>query len=141
MGLSSRQTRCNRPTTSPSARGGTPFPYIDAWVALPDGRVALIRHDPFRIDFASKPDSVDRGPPITYTPIAITPRERDAYRKSAAGVRMGASMVGGGLGPGRQGPQWPDELFPATFPPFIGAAVLATPEGQIWIGRSFSLAD
>ena len=43
------------------AREITPFPHLDAWAALPDGRVALIRHEPFRIDFASVSGMITPG--------------------------------------------------------------------------------
>ena len=45
-------------------------------------------------------------------------------------------MVGGGTGPMGPGAQFEDADFPATMPPFIGSAVRATPDGEIWIGRS-----
>lgn len=44
--------------------------------------------------------------------------------------------VGGGSGPPIQGPQFGDGDFPREMPPFIAAEVRATPEGEIWIGRS-----
>lgn len=123
------------------ARSITPFPHLDAWVALPDGRLALVQHEPYRIDVFSRSGTIERGTPMTYTPIKITAAERDAYRRRTTPERMGAAMIGGGMGPMGPGTQFEDGDFPATMPAFIGSAVHATPDGEIWIGRSHSGAD
>lgn len=123
------------------AREITPFPSLDVWMALPDGRLALIRRDPFRIDFVTAAGAITRGAPISHTPVAITARDRDWYRDRNTPGRMSAGMVGGGSGPQRAGPQWEDAHFPATFPPFIAADLVTTPDGEIWIPRSFGSSD
>lgn len=123
------------------AREITPFPHLDAWTALPDGRLALVRHDPFRIDVVSTSGTITAGQPIAATAIPVTARERDWYRKANTPPRMGAAMVGGGTGPQSMTPQWEDSAFPQTFPAFIGEDVLSTPDGQIWVPRSFTSAD
>jgi hypothetical protein len=123
------------------AREITPFPHLDAWTALPDGRLALLRHEPFRIDFVSTTGATTAGQPIPTTPIPVTARERDWYRKVNTPPRMRAAMVGGGTGPQSMTPQWEDTSFPQTMPTFIGDDVLSTPEGQIWIPRSFTSTD
>jgi hypothetical protein len=123
------------------AREITPFPHLDAWTALPDGRLALIRHEPFRIDVVSASGTIQAGSVIPTTPIPLTASERDWYRKTITPPRMGAALVGGGTGAQSMQPQWEDTSFPATMPAFIGADVIASPEGQIWIPRSFSGAD
>jgi hypothetical protein len=78
---------------------------------------------------------------IPTTPIPLTARERDWYRKTVTPPRMGASMIGGGTGPQSMTPQWEDASFPETLPTFIAADVISSPEGQIWIPRSFTGAD
>jgi hypothetical protein len=128
-------------STASLAREITPFPHLDAWTALPDGRLALLRHEPFRIDVVSTSGAMTIGQPIATTPIPLTARERDWYRKTNTPPRMGAAMVGGGSGPQSMTPQWEDSSFPQTFPAFIGDDVRSTPEGQIWIPRSFTSAD
>jgi hypothetical protein len=44
-----------------AAREITPFPHLDAWAPLPDGRVALLRHEPFRIDFTTNAGTIKAG--------------------------------------------------------------------------------
>ena len=123
------------------AREITPFPHLDAWSALPDGRLALLRHEPFRIDFVSPTGAITAGQTIPMTPVPVTARERDWFRAVNTPPRMGAALVGGGSGPQSMTPQWEDTSFPQTFPAFIGADVLSTPDGQLWIPRSFTSAD
>ena len=123
------------------AREITPFPHLNAWVSLPDGRIAIVRRDTFRIEFISPTGATAFGPALANTPIEITAAERTWYRETNALPRASATMVGGGSGPRQLAPEWHDSHFPAVMPPFIGADVIATPEGQIWIGRSFSSVD
>ena len=123
------------------AREITPFPHLNAWVPLPDGRIAIVRSDTFRIEFVTPAGTKTFGPALLNKPIAISASERQWYRDTHTPPRMGAALAGGGTGPQSMAPQWEDATFPAVMPPFIGSDVLATPEGEIWIGRSFSSAD
>jgi hypothetical protein len=119
------------------ARTGTPFPAIDAWVALPDGRVAVVHHAPFQIVVSSLDAIPVRSATIPHTPIKITAAERDAYRAR----ETGAKLVAGGGNQTIRRPPTSDEVFPAEMPPFIAASVLASPDGLIWVGRSFQHTD
>lgn len=133
----------NRPGgVSSLARFLTPFPHLDAWVVLPDGRVAVVGHQPFRIDFTDGISALRTGATIPFTPVPVTAADREAFRERTAALRSSALRVGGGSGgPPMQGPQFEDGDFPRTMPPFIAAAVLATPTGEIWIGRSHASTD
>jgi hypothetical protein len=136
------RVRLNLPTGVASlARSITPFPHLDAWTVLPDGQVAIVNHNPFRIDVIDAAGNVRRGAVQTFSPLAVTNAERAAYRRRVEGARVGALRVGGGSGPQSRAPALPDEAFPQTMPPFIAATVLATPEGEIWVGRSHAAAD
>lgn len=123
------------------ARSITPFPHLDAWTVLPDGQVAVVHHDPFRIDIVDAAGGVQRGTVIAFTPLAVSADDRAAYRERIAGVRIGALRADGGTGPQSRGPEFPDDAFPKSMPPFIAATVRSTPEGEIWIGRSHAAAD
>lgn len=123
------------------ARSITPFPHLDAWAALPDGRVALIHHNPFRIDIVQADGTARRGAPIPHAPVTVSAADRALFREHAAAVRSSALRVGGGAGPPGLGPRFEDSDFPRTMPPFITAAVRVTPEGEIWIGRSHTATD
>jgi hypothetical protein len=128
-----------------------PLAATDAWTALPDGRVAIVRANPYRVDIVSGKGQVQRGPAVNYTPVRIGKAERDLFREQRASQRPVMISIGGGGGStsdSRQlgGPAGasgiPDEEFPAVMPPFTGRdAVQVTPEGEIWVLRTRGAAD
>ncbi len=123
------------------AREATPFPTLDAWAVLPDGRIAVIEHAPFRIGLLAPGGVIQRGPAISYVTLPVTRAERDAYRARHAAVRLSAAMKNGGGGAAMRATPVSDAEFPNVMPRFIASAVLTTPEGEIWIGRSHAAAD
>jgi hypothetical protein len=130
-----------------------PLAATDAWAALPDGRVAIVRANPYRVDIVAAPRQVQRGAAVTYAPIKVGKAERDLYRAQRASQRPVMISIGGGGGGGatsesRQiggpggAPSIPDDEFPAVMPPFTGRdAVQVTPEGEIWVLRTRAAAD
>jgi hypothetical protein len=124
------------PDGSSLARTITPFPHLDAWTVLPDGRVVVVHHAPYRINLVELDGRSRPGAPVTDRPIAISASERQAWQERNKVRRSSALRAGGGSGPPVQGPQFADSDFPREMPPFIAAEVRATPDGEIWIGRS-----
>lgn len=129
-----------------------PLAATDAWAALPDGRVAIVRANPYRVDIVGGSGQVQRGTAVRYAPIKIGKAERDAYRERLASTRPMMVSIGGGGGGGavasgtRGGasgaPVIPDEEFPEVMPPFAGRdAVQVTPEGEIWVLRTRAASD
>ena len=118
------------------ARSATPFPAVDAWVVLPDGRIAIVQQQPHQLRFTGASGTTTSVVPPTRT-IAVTAAERAAYRAREEGTRMLAA--GGGQAMRR--PPTPDALFPESMPALIAASVVASPEGEIWIGRSFASTE
>ena len=124
-------------STASVARSILPFPHVDAWIALPDGRVAIVRQDPHGITFHERGGAVRTVPAIPHSPIPVTAAERAAYRERHAAVRMTAA----GGGQGRRAPPVTDAEFPANMPAFIASSVTSDASGVIWIGRSHRAAD
>lgn len=126
-----------------------PLAAIDAWAALPDGRVAIVRANPYRVDIVSGRGQVQRGSAVNFTPVKIGKAERDAYRERQASARPMMVSIGGGGGGAAPAPRGvggpasvPDEEFPAVMPPFTGRdAVQVTPEGEIWVLRTRAASD
>lgn len=130
-----------------AAGSGAVWTPVPNWVALPDGRVAIVQPSPYRVDIVAPGGRVTRGPVQPVTPIRVTDAERNAYRAARAvaprngelsrtkdGVRL--TQDSRPLAP------VPDDAFPSTMPPFIGpVAARATPDGQIWVQRSRAAAD
>lgn len=136
--------------------GSGPLAPTETWVPLPDGRIAIAKPNPYRIDILGAGGALTRGTAQPYTPIKVTAADRDAYRQamssgattmsmtrssgggSSMSMGMGAAPAGRAGGP----PAITDEEFPETKPPFTGqGAVMATPEGEIWVLRTRTAGD
>lgn len=113
------------------ARSALPYPHVDAWTPLPDGRVALVRQSPHMIAFFERGGAMRSGPVLTYSPIPVTAAERSAFRERNSASRMVASG-------GSQAIRTPieDGMFPPAMPAFIASSVMSDANGRIWIGRS-----
>jgi hypothetical protein len=118
-------------STASIARVILPFPHVDAWTPLPDGRVAIVRQSPHTIAFLERGGPLKSGPEIEFTAIPVTPAERAAYRQRNSANRMIAT---GGAEARRA--TIDDAAFPSTMPPFIASSVISDATGRIWIGRS-----
>jgi hypothetical protein len=124
-----------------------PMAASDAWVVLPDGRLAIVRAAPYRLDLVEVNGSVRAGPTISYEPVRVTGRERDAWREQMAGQRPQVMSFGGGASGGGPQPRVtrtpvPDDEFPKVMPPFLSSdGVRLSPAGEIWVLRSRAASD
>jgi hypothetical protein len=127
-----------------------PLAARDEWTVFPDGRVAIVRAEPFRVDWVMPNGTTRTGATIAYAPLRVTDadkKEEEALRlkRSSQGVRMmvtdgpegrrTSASVGGGGGPQFTPPPITD--WPATKPPFRQgqASVWARPNGELWVRR------
>lgn len=118
------------------ARSVLPFPEVDAWVVLPDGRIAIIEQRPHRLRIlGGSPPGVFTSPELVSTRVPVTAAERNAYREREDAARM---VAAGASGAAQRLPPTGDAEFPATMPAFIASSVLSSPDGEIWVGRSFA---
>ena len=104
----------------------------DGWGVAPDGRVAVVRGQPYRVDWISPTGAVSRGPEIAFDPIPMTQADRDAFIAANAG-RGGAST---GFAGGTTGGGGIEPMFASTKAPFSAADVLVSPDAQVWVPRS-----
>jgi hypothetical protein len=103
-------------TTSQTVSLPQLWPKRTAWLALPNGSIALVRPDPYRVETIDSGGRVVRGPVVPFRALRVTTGEREAVRRD-------------------RGPM-PDNQFPATLPPFEGTTgVLSTPFGEVWVER------
>lgn len=118
-----------------------PYNKADTWGALPDGRVAIVRAEPYRVDIVDGPGRVQRGPVVSYIPIKIGAPERDAYRKqqqSNPGTMLVRGTGGGGAVTGQPritSSPVSDDDFPPVMPAFPIGGLRITPNGEIWVSR------
>lgn len=113
------------------------FPAWDHWVVAPDGRVAMITFEPYRVSYATPDRRRVEGPPIPYTrvPVDNALKEQHLAERSAPRPAMRSDGKGGSSmvmmrPPGRDPTEWPDHL-----PPYLGSAVVAS-DGAVWIPRA-----
>jgi hypothetical protein len=106
----------------------------DDWAVAPDGRVAVIRAKPYRVDWVSANGTITQGPEIAFDAIPFTDAD-----KQAAEAR---SRAGGGMSVGvsRNGQQASAAdlamRFADTKPPFFPDAAMISPTGQVWVKRA-----
>ncbi len=122
--------------TASVARRITPFPEVDAWVVLPDGRIAIVEQQPHRLRIlGDTPGRAMLSAELAAERVSVTAAERNAYRAREEGARMVAAGSGDGA---MRRPPTADAEFPALMPAFIASSVRASPDGEIWVGRSFA---
>ena len=118
--------------TRSSAVIGSP---ADGYGVAPDGRVAVVRGDPYRVDWFGVDGKVTRGPEITYDPVPMTDADRAAHKASAG---RGASVsVSGGSGGSLSGIE---PRFAATKAPFSPGDIVVSPDAHVWVMRSRAAA-
>ena len=120
--------------------GLKPYAPQDGWAVAPDGRIAVVRADTYRVEWIADGRRT-AGPAIPYTPVKIGSAEKEEWADGMAGGSMTIRTMGGpgGSGVRTMRPQRPnvDELeWPAQKPPFDAQGVFVTPEGELWIRLS-----
>lgn len=129
--------------------GGNPLAPRDEWTVFPDGRVAIVRAEPYRVDWVMPDGSRRSSTPIRYTPVRITDadkREEERLRVSNRSNQMMVTMNQGPggvqrsatMGPSTNAPPPPPITdWPDVKPPFRAgeASVLARPNGELWVRR------
>lgn len=104
-----------------------PWSISDVWSADADGRVAVVRRDPYRIEWIEHDGTVRRPPPVDSDPIPVGRADRAAWneRPQRPTVSFGGARS---TGPGK----W---QFPDDFPPAVYGGATITPEGTLWVER------
>lgn len=129
-----------------------PFAAQDAVAISRDGRVAIVRANPYRVEWIAEDGTHTSGAVAATSNIRITDAEKQAFIKSQ--TRQGSFSVRGpgggssaGAGNGKSGAvplnndamdamTNPDMTWPAVKPPFLSSSALVAPDGAVWILRS-----
>jgi len=136
-------TALNVPPIRPQVGGGyvsgpvPPYRPSDTWAVDPAGRVAVVRHAPYRVEWflPGQPRPVV-GPTVAVQPVRVGRAEREAYLDRLMGSG-GFTVMQGGQGQAVRPPRPnPNDLdWPATLPPFEGPARIG-PHGEVWVKRN-----
>jgi hypothetical protein len=105
----------------------------DGWGVLPDGRVAVVRANPYRVEWISPAGSVTKGPVIAYDPLPYTEQDREAVISRLS--KSGAVGVGVAGGANSASPQM-TRKFAVNKPPFFPDDILVSPAGRVWVMRT-----
>lgn len=120
--------------------GGSAYQPRDAWAVAADGRVAVVRANPYRVEWLGGATTV-MGPEIAYRPIPVGEAEKNAYADQMAQRGMMMTMDNGRR-TSRRAPR-PDInriTWPETMPAFA-ASVFMTASNELWVERSRSARE
>ena len=107
----------------------------DGFGVAPDGRVAIVRGQPYRVEWVGVDGKITRGPDIAYDPVPMTDADRAAHKTPAGGG--GASAVStGGSGNAGGSLSGIERKFAATKAPFSPADIVVSPDAHVWVMRS-----
>jgi hypothetical protein len=127
-------------------RQSSPFAAQDDWTAGLDGRIAIVRHDPYRVEWLAPNGQRVVGPTLRYTPIPVTERDKEEFRNRAnnpnnrVAIRIGGP--GGGDAPRTTNRPMPEPTdWPEVKPPFLGNAATVGPDGRLWVLRTRAAGD
>jgi len=128
---------------------GNPLNPADTWMALPDGRVAVVRVADYHVDFVSANGRVKRGTPIPYVPVRVTSADKVAEEERRNRARQNAGRgrsltpaspsdaPAQGAPPSNNAPLPPLKDWPEVKPPFRWIeAIHAGPNGEVWLQRT-----
>ncbi|NIR45796.1 MAG: hypothetical protein GWN99_15290 [Gemmatimonadetes bacterium] len=120
-----------------SGSGASAYQARDAWAVAPDGRVAVARHDPYRIEWLTADRERIVGPEIVYEPVEVTEADKEAWadEMSTGTVVAIGTRGGGGRAMNLPRPDTDEIDFPERKPAFPANAVSVTPDGLAWVKR------
>ena len=104
----------------------------DGWGVAPDGRVAVVRADPYRVEWHAPDGKVVRGKPVPVDRLPMTEADKQAFIASAAGQGPSVGMADRSSG----APLRLEPLFADTKPPFAPDDLLVSPDARVWVLRS-----
>lgn len=122
----------------------------DAWTVAPDGRIAVVRADPYRTEWIPPVGPRVTGPVIRHARISVSEREKELIASGAAGPRgrtrvtMAVAPPGGqpSAAPGGPSPMRVDELLFARWKTPINLRTGGWPvideAGRLWVERSLA---
>lgn len=137
--ISSRGGRGNQQVRI-SMGGGPPFNGADQMIVAPDGRVAIVHHDPYSVEYVTETGQRVRGQPIRYDRQRISEGHKAEWReaqKSATGLQISNDngRRSATMGPAGQ-TEDPDVWGGDYMPPFLGQALTFSNDGYLWIRRT-----
>jgi hypothetical protein len=116
-----------------------PFSGSDQMLVAPDGRVAIVHHDPYSVDFISETGQRTRGEPIRYDRQRITEDHKAEWRAAQKGrtnVMTSVDASGRSTTTEPGGQQDPAVWGGDYMPPFLERALMFSNDGYLWVRRT-----
>lgn len=119
-----------------------PFASQDAWAAAPDGRIAIARANPYRLDWVGADGRITTGTPVAWRPVPIRDADKQEWIEAMANGltiraenRNGQQSISFARGGIRDGADPSQFTWPEAKPAFPAGAARVTPEGEAWVER------
>lgn len=103
----------------------------DGWGVAPDGRVAVVRSGPYRIDWFARDRALTRGPVLATSRVEFTAPEKDSVAAASHARSASAGSVGGPAA----GTNGVSPLFADRKAAFAARGVIVSPSGMVWVER------
>jgi hypothetical protein len=123
----------------PSAGGSSPpFASHDQWAVAPDGRVAIVSVDPYRVTFITPNGTRTVSPVLDESRVPVTDALKELWREEARRpVSMLVSSRDGQMTAQSRPPQYNEPAaWPDVLPPFLSRALSFAPDGMLWVKRA-----
>ena len=125
------------------------------WTVAPDGRVAIVRPEPYQVEWLGANRAKSAGPVIRYQRLPVTQADKEAVppiNNCATTITIGGPGRGGGggavpsSGRGTERRVAPRDDWPEYKPPFLAGGrgvgnVVAAPNGDVWVLRARPAGD
>ena len=122
------------------ARAGQipPFASRDQWAVAPDGRVAVVSVEPYRVRITREDGTQTIGPVLEAGRVPVTGALKDRWRADAQRPVPTLLFSGGGqMSTTSRPPRFSEPAeWPEVLPAFLDRAVSFAPDGMLWIQRA-----
>jgi hypothetical protein len=121
-----------------------PLAPADDWAVAPDGGIAVVRADPYHVEWIGPGGQLVRGPVVEYDPVAVGTAEKERWLDDLAGTGLSVGVtVENGVrslqfrrGGGRGGAaRMRDYAWPETLPAFRPGRAIVDDRGRVWVER------
>lgn len=125
-----------------TASTGEAFGGRDDWAPAVDGAIAIMRWQPYRVEWRLPGERTVQGPEVPYTRVRVGAAEKEEFLE-ALRARGGGSMTTRGADGRTQTVQMPvpePETWAEFKPPFVSGTAITAPDQTVWVQRSASAA-
>jgi hypothetical protein len=103
----------------------------DGWGVAADGRVAVVRANPYRVDWYSSAGAETKGPAYQVDVLPMTEADKQTFIAANSGNSVSVGMAGAAASSAAG-----NLLFAETKAPFEGDHVMVSPTGRVFVPRT-----